>query len=67
MNDKQLEEIEEKANEHPASWYVLDLIAELRQVRKERDWLAEQLAKTTDTNKGAWLETAREATCQKKN
>ena len=44
---------------------ILELIAELRQVRKERDWLAEQLAKITDTNKGAWLERAREATCKK--
>ena len=61
MTDAELNEIENKAKEEqPASWYVLELIKEIRQLRKQLDWLANKIANVTDTNKGAWLEEAKE-------
>ena len=83
ITDTELEELEEKANKHPASWYVLDLIAELRQIRAERDWLANNLANAligvdlvehlaelggmSPPDPATLIEAAREATCQTKN
>lgn len=52
---------------------ILDLIAELRQSRAERDWLATQLVKTgifrtpyrRPMTAEQWLKLAKEAVCQK--
>ena len=51
MTDAELEKLESMAKDvHPKYWKqsasqcVLELIAELRQARKERDWLAVNLA-----------------------
>ena len=49
MTDTELNEIEAKAKEeHPVSWYVLELIKELRQARKERDWIISQALNKAD-------------------
>lgn len=44
---------------------VLELIAELRQTRKERDWLADKLESIEWPLLTTWIEVAKEATCQK--
>ena len=44
---------------------VLELIAELRQAKAERDWLADKLESIEWPLLTTWIEVAKEATCQK--
>ena len=41
---------------------VLDLIAEIKQLKRERIWLAKSLAGLTGESKGTWLKIAWEST-----
>ena len=43
---------------------VLELIAELRQVKAERDWLANNLENIISCDSKPWLQAAKEAVCQ---
>ena len=43
---------------------VLDIIVELRQARRERDWLAEVLARDGVETKKDWLRAARQLTME---
>ena len=45
---------------------VLELIEELRQTMKERDWLADKLESIEWPLLTTWIEAAKEAICQKK-
>lgn len=48
------------------SWRILSLIAELRQARAERDWLARALSMQCPEHRGSqvWLNIAKEAVCK---
>ena len=81
MTDEQIDALESEIialEPCHRKWNILDIIAELRQMREERNWLIKQISDKDCCNKNklcipfsksacenCWLKAAKEATCQK--